>query len=392
MPLRTLIVSFLLGAVVAGGVTWLVLTPRSADETAADATTAKDAGAPAATDVGDVPTPEEGPGTAELLALEAQNRDLEGEVERLEARLLELKPPPLDPDAFRFGLPEKTPAFDKADWHDLSGKAAKLTAILAELRERVVNGQEVDGAFQARIIQANQPLATFAGTFGAEMEDLTPNGAYTHPAVVANMIRAALEDAGKPLTHDQEIAIKTLGDAWVGERRRAADVTPSSAIAALAAEVDAKLRFLASVKNVLTDEQRAVLFQPQTEGRLKLDLLSPALVYILQQPLRAEGRADMQTKLVAALFEQAGVEVEDLSPYAWIGERWVEEVPDAAKPLRMGDPDLHFPHVDAVQARARAQAAAIERVLATGGLTDEQVQGFRDVGTLIYPFVLQKDS
>ncbi len=99
----------------------------------------------------------------------------------------------------------------------------------------------------------------------------------------------------------------------------------------------------------------------------------------------------MQTKLLAALLDQAGVELEDASGYAWIGERWVDEIPGAYDPLPQRSVDLRFPHVDAVQARARAQSAAIERVLAMGGLTDEQVEGLRAVGTLLYPYVIQRD-
>lgn len=387
MNLRTLLVSFVVGAVVAGGATWLVLR-RGAGDGAIDAPapTAPDdtARRPATLQ----PGADVGVSTEDLLTLEAENRELEGEVARLEARLTELRPPPLDPDAFRFGLPEKTPAFDKADWPMLCGHAAELSTLLADLRERIVTGQDVGAGFQQKLMKHNTPLALFAVAFGAEMEDTTPNGAYTHPAVVANMIRAALQEAGKPLTHDQEIAIKTLGDAWIGERRRAASSTPSSELAALVAEVDAKLRFLASVKNVLTEEQRGTLFHPETEGRLKLDLLSPALVYILTQDIRAEAREDMQTKLMQGLFDQAGVEVADPSAYAWIGERWVDEIPGAAEPLPVRSPDLRFPHVDAVQARARAQATAIERVLAMGGLSDEQVTALRAVGTLLYPFVI----
>ena len=390
MNVRTLVVSFLVGAVVAGGAAWLLLRRGTDAGVVADAPPAASGAADPAPDP--EPAPAAGVSTEQLLALEAKNRELEGEAARLEARLTELEPPPLDPDAFRFGLPEKTPAFDKADWPTLCGHAAELSKLLAELRERIVTGQDVGAGFQQRIIKHNTPLALFAVAFGAEMEDATPNGAYTHPAVVANMIRAALQDAGKPLSHDQEIAIKTLGDAWVGERRRAAAATPSSQLAALVAEVDAKLRFLASVKNVLTEEQRGLLFHPETEGRLKLDLLSPALVYVLTQPVEAESREDMQTKLLRGLFDQAGIEIDDPSAYAWISERWVDEIPRVADPLPVRSVDLRFPHVDVVQARARAQATAIERVLAMGGLTDEQVKGLRAIGTLIYPFVIQRDS
>ena len=69
----------------------------------------------------------------------------------------------------------------------------------------------------------------------------------------------------------------------------------------------------------------------------------------------------------------------------------VDEIPAAYEPRPQRSVDLRFPHVDAVQARARAQASAIERVLAMGGLTDEQVEGLRAIGTLLYPYVVLRD-
>ena len=199
MNVRTLLVSFLVGVVVAGGATWLVLRSQAGAGATGDATphdaveSAERPGAPASSSSA-VP----GISTEQLLALESENRELEGELSRLEARLVELKPPPLDPDAFRFGLAAKTPAFDKADWPVLVGHAAELSKLLAELREKIISGEDMGPGFQQRIVKHNTPLALFAVAFGAEMEDTTPNGAYTHPAVVSNMIRAALRDAGKP--------------------------------------------------------------------------------------------------------------------------------------------------------------------------------------------------
>ncbi len=197
MHARTLILAFLVGAIVAGGLTWLIR--RSGTEAAQVIADAPDSprGADPAVNITPRTEPAPGPGTGtasneDLVALEAANRRLEEEIARLEARVLELKPPPLDPNAFRFGLPAKTPAFDKADWPVLSDHAGKLSKLLLELKDVMGGGDAPPRKLLQDIGLANHPLALFAVAFGGDMEDVSANGAYTHPAVVSNMVRAAL--------------------------------------------------------------------------------------------------------------------------------------------------------------------------------------------------------
>jgi hypothetical protein len=47
--------------------------------------------------------------------------------------------------------------------------------------------------------------------------------------------------------------------------------------------------------------------------------------------------------------------------------------------------DFVFPTVERVQAQARAELRAIERLLATGSLTDAQAQTLRETTTVFYP-------
>ena len=73
------------------------------------------------------------------------------------------------------------------------------------------------------------------------------------------------------------------------------------ALAGTIAEVDAKLRFVRAVKDVLTDGQRAVLFHPGTEGRVQVDLLSAALVHNgVRSPVDANDRKELEGALAHA--------------------------------------------------------------------------------------------
>ena len=397
MSLKNFALAFLLGALLAGGVAWLLAgpaalrgepSPHSAgegDETETARSKAIATRAPSGpTLVGSADA------STDFAALRSENVELRAEVAALEAKVEALRPKPRDPRAFRFGVPGQAPSFDRAEWKALAGHMEELTGHLAKLKDTVTSGKQPSAADVAAIRKSNAPLASFAVSFGADLEDLTANGAYTHPAVVANLIRAALAEAAMALSEEQEISIQALGNAWIGEQERVDAGFPSDAplLAKTVQEVDAKLRFLASLQPVLTQAQRAVLFPPETTGRLKLDLLSPALVYVLSYPVQATGADDMEQRLVTQLFRHAAEQVEDLEPYAWIGREWVDAIPGAATPQAQTSIDLTFPHVDQVQMRARAQANAIERVLAMNLLSEDHQARLRALQTLLYPFVL----
>ena len=61
----------------------------------------------------------------------------------------------------------------------------------------------------------------------------------------------------------------------------------------------------------------------------------------------------LATSLVTQLFSMAGVELEDLSPFLWVGERWVADLPRALLvPTGGRSENLVFPRLDAIAERA----------------------------------------
>jgi hypothetical protein len=327
---------------------------------------------------------------ARVKELEQQKAALAAEVETQKRAAAAAAPAPLDPKALRFGLSGATPVFDGADWTELAGHMSELAKVLPKLRDDLAAGREMGPETQSAVQQHNTPLALFAVSASKELKGSGPNGAYTHPAVIANLIRAGLIAAGDPLTAAQEQAVAALGAAWVGDAERALAAVPADApaLAKTIAEVDAKQRFLDAVKGQLTGSQRAVLFHPETEGRLGLDLLSPALVYMLHTGVHGMNAAEVADKLVATALAASGAKDVDAAALLGVGERWLSDLPWAAEPRRLRDPETMFPSAAAMQASARAQVAAIVRFAESGRLTPEQVAKLKKSTTLLLPQVI----
>lgn len=326
----------------------------------------------------------------ETAAIERRLAELQAELDAIKAAA-EAQPAPTDPRAFRFGLSETTPTFDKADWTTLAKHMAAMTAAIPALAETVASGKQPDAGTMAKIQEHNMPLAAFAIQAAGELGGTGPNGAYTHPAVIANLIRAALAEAKDPLTPEQEAAIHALGMAWAGETERIAAGYGDATLALRKTidEVDAKIRFLAAARGMLTATQQALLFPPSTTGRVQLDLLSPGLVYVMRQPVMAGTREALESQLLTGLMGLAGATEPEGSPHAWIVRAWLDALPGALQPWGARDTDVMFPHVDAVQAAARAQLSAMEKLLALGELTAEQAQALRDTTAVLQPQLLK---
>ncbi len=335
-------------------------------------------------------------------ALEKENRALLEEVTSLKARVEASATATTTPPAgraeggagaktLRFGLPETTPTFDKADWGGLAGHMMSMHKVIPGLMQEMASGKDPSPATIAAIQKDNMPLAIFAVGAAAELPGTGPNGAFTHPAVIANLVRAALAAAGDPLTAEEETSIRALGNAWASEMERfGTSYGPGTpALQKLVDEVDAKIRFLRALKESLSPSQQALLFNPSTEGRVQMDLLSPGLVYVMRVPVHAKDRDALEKLLVKQLFESAGLAETDPAPYDWVGRRWLDALPASLQKLPLRSPDVLFPHVDRVQAAARAELAAVEAILALRQLPAEKAKELLNLTTVLTPQLVE---
>lgn len=185
--------------------------------------------------------------------------------------------------------------------------------------------------------------------------------------------------------------MRALGNTWAAEegRRKSTYTEATPALVTTVDEVDGKDRFLRAVKDVLTREQNAALFNPALEGRIGLDLLSPGLVYGMQRPVVEKSRAELENKICAGLLELAEIQGEEAAAFGWVARQWLDETPGCLVPVQgQRDIDLMFPRVAQVQEAARAEAGAIERIVQTGRLTPEQNKTLLAVAMVLVPRIM----
>ncbi|MHC5021283.1 MAG: hypothetical protein ACYTGX_14455, partial [Planctomycetota bacterium] len=295
------------------------------------------------------------------------------------------------PGTFRFGLSGQTPTFDKADWPKLGGHLVELAKAITTLPEAIASGKGIDMATRQKLAQHNTPLAGFAVSAAQELGGTGPNGAFTHPAVMANLMRAALEAAELPLSPEQEQHIASIGEAWSArEAERLGRYNASTpALSKTIDEVDLKQRFINDVRKTLTKAQDAVVFPPSTVGRAQLDLFSPALVYAMRQPVTATDRPGLEQQMLESLGTSLAWTPEAAAPYAYLVTEWCDALPKAMEAKPRTHPDVTFPHIDDIQAAARAQLAITQKLLALGELAQAQADALRANTTVLQPQLIK---
>jgi hypothetical protein len=154
--------------------------------------------------------------------------------------------------------------------------------------------------------------------------------------------------------------------------------------------VDLKQRFINDVRKTLTKAQDAVVFPPSTVGRAQLDLFSPALVYAMRQPVTGMDRDTVEKEMLQSLRTSMGWPEETAAQYAYLMTEWCDALPKAMEPKARTHPDVTFPHIDDIQAAARAQLAITEKLLALGELEDAQADALRANTTVLQPQLIKQ--
>lgn len=332
---------------------------------------------------------------AEIALLKTERSELEvqlREAEQAAGTAAETDAP--KPGTFRFGIKAKSPIFEKQNWAELGGHVAAMLQDIPAFAQGMVDTGKPDMEIMKRLAPHNQPLATLTMAAQGEIEGTGFNGPFTHPAVMANLLSAALESAGLPLNDAQLKAIAGLGADWDRSwaQTKSAHTDSTLALVKIADEVDAKQRFLESVRALLTPEQLASTSPPSTRDRLQLDLFSPVFVWQMRQARTGTDREALKPQLLTALLGEAKAADVTTEALDDIAERWLQAYGHAyLAPVPARGWDMLFVTVQRTQAAARAQAAAAQELLARGQLTPEQSTALRDHSTLYTPYITKPD-
>ncbi|MHC5036494.1 MAG: hypothetical protein ACYTHM_04200 [Planctomycetota bacterium] len=322
---------------------------------------------------------------------------LKDEAKKLKARIAELEAltdgKPRAKEIYRFGLKDKTPFFDASDWPVLSKQLTTLKDSIRVLFDEFKKTGDVSSKTVMEVRKHNMPMATFAVGTSKDIEGVTANSAFTHPAVVANFIRSILAQAGVPLTEAQDQAVRRAGEAWVQREatRMARYGETTMALVKVIEDVDSKQQFLNDVQSILTEAQGAIIFDPEVTGRGSADLFSPALNYVFRKPITATSRDALEKKLVKDLFDLLGLQ-QSPDEYKWLGAEWLNKIPEALTPIsqEVHRVDIQFPRLDILQKAARAQVWAMQQLIDTKLLDASQVKTLRELTALGVPQVIQE--
>ncbi|MCA8957171.1 MAG: hypothetical protein KDC87_13940 [Planctomycetes bacterium] len=167
------------------------------------------------------------------------------------------------------------------DWAKMGGSMLAMRPLLDKIAEALAKGEtpplDALGELQQRngvLVQMVQALVD------AKIPGAGVNGTFSHPAVAANQIGAALQAAGLQLTKAQRETLEQVTrfySAKDGSLRTVADAREMK-LENLLEEVDLKDGFYREAREALTPEQRAALYGEHGAGRTQSDLFGTGVM------------------------------------------------------------------------------------------------------------------
>lgn len=233
------------------------------------------------------------------------------------------------------------PALAQVDWVAGGGAARAVREAIPELLARLERGEQPSQEVLLRLAKENQKLVAIELEAHGKLPTHAPsNGAFTHPAVQANLIAAHLEQVGLPLSSAQELqvmrACQDYDQAW--EQQEASWPVGTLALEKLLAEVRLKRALSTQLDGILGAEQRAALSAPEGRHLHTIDLYSPVLALIgVAAPLPVTSQEQAAAYLVQFAARWG------LSPEQLGGElagRWAQAALDRQAPVAPGHGSL----------------------------------------------------
>lgn len=376
-------------AVVAGVVTWHGLTNTQTAAAGQTLTLHADAG------------------RDEAAALAAENDRLRRRIEQLESENTQLKhvptrdpvepavveAPPAPPPA-----PEADPmvfndeAYGKAlaavDWKTMGAVTKEMAPLLAQLVEAMANGEELPTELAIKIQELNSKLvAQVPALLKAGLPGIGPNGAYTHPLVVANVLANTLTAAGLPLSGAQQAKVEGLVRAFSAENQSIAAATHEFEIERLLAEVEMKDRFYSEVASQLAPDQHDAMYPKGATGYDGANLFGTGLMTRpYSEGLAASDPAEFARLASSRLGEDLGLDEATTAKVRAVVERGTAAAPELWRdPADATERNLRMWKAGRTTAALRRQIEMMREIQRQVPMTPEQAKKFRALRGVLVP-------
>ena len=277
------------------------------------------------------------------------------------------------------------------DWTSVGANVQTMVPMLLPFGEQWAKTGEVPMELALKINTANAPLVqvavTLAKRLGLQLREA--NQAFTHPAVVANVIAATLEASGKPASPAQAEELARLAAAATTEEtnRRAAYPPTTFELRKLVEDAEARRRYYDAAFAVLSVEQRDVLVPPAAKGRLQIDLFSEGLVWAARaEVVKFATREELEKRATQGLRDRLGWTEAREPALASAVAAWVAALPREVVD-EPGDPlsQLGMLPSATVLTVAKAELDALERLGDSLRGDDAAVDALRQVSGAFIP-------
>ncbi|MCC7398803.1 MAG: hypothetical protein IT455_17180 [Planctomycetes bacterium] len=249
--------------------------------------------------------------------LEQRNSQLETEASRSRAAAPEVpaaatagEAAPVATVSVPFTDAKYAEALAKIDWKAMGVVSKEMTPLLKELIEKTIADGEMPMDLALKLGQLNMKLVEqVPEMLKAGLPGTGPNGAYTHPLVVANTLATTLDAAGVPLTEGQRASIEGLVRAFSAESQSVADSTHEFAAEKLLSELEMKDRMYSEFRTLLQPEQAGSIYPEGSrafEGENLFD--TGVLSRVYGEPIQAKDAADFARKVSGKVSDQLGLD------------------------------------------------------------------------------------
>ena len=225
---------------------------------------------------------------------------------------------------------ERYPGLDSIDWSTVGTVTSEMGPMLVQLMVEMEKTGEMSTELAVKIQALNSKLVEqVPAMLKAGMPGFGPNGAYTHPLVVANVLGATLQASGQPLNDSQRAAIAGLARAFGVENQGIADQSREFELEHLMAESEMKDRFYQEVSTLLTPEQFAQVYPNGATGYDGVSLFSSSLMTRpYSEPVPASNAGDFARIASNKIGEQLGLDESTSRQVRSVVERMASAAPE----------------------------------------------------------------
>ncbi|MFN3242908.1 MAG: hypothetical protein ACE37K_15510 [Planctomycetota bacterium] len=331
---------------------------------------------------------------ARIQQLERENRSLLTLREEVASKPVEAPSEPVEPATaepvaeLAFSDDRYRDVLKDIDWKLMGETTLEMQPLMNELVRALEEDGEIPPELAVKIEQLNANLiGQVPALLKAGLPGRGPNGAYTHPLVVSNILAKTLQAAGKPLDQAQSAALSGLVKSFGSELDSISAGQFTFEAEQLQQEIEAKNRFYKEMSERLTPEQFASIYPKGSTEFDGLSLFGSGLLSrTLVRPVRANNASEFARRAGARLGEVLKLNDADTTRLRSIIESVSSTTPGLwDHPASAAESKLKMMRRGRTTAAMRNQVAMLREISRQMSLTAAQQQELATLSGILVP-------